>query len=80
MATITLAIPRGYKNSDGEIETDFVDCVLWNNIAKSSLDYIAEGDVVGIRGRLETSINAANVKLTEVLVEKISFLSSKNDD
>ena len=25
----TLAVPRSYKNADGEYETDFIDCTLF---------------------------------------------------
>ena len=26
VANITVAVPRSYKNADGEYETDFIDC------------------------------------------------------
>ena len=29
VATLTLAVPRSFKNMEGEYETDFIDCVLW---------------------------------------------------
>ena len=29
VTNITIAIPRSYKNSDGEYETDFVDCTIF---------------------------------------------------
>ena len=34
VSNMTLAIPRSFKNADGEYETDFVDCSLWNTIAE----------------------------------------------
>ncbi len=77
---ITVAVTRNYKNQDGIYETDFIRCVLWNAIASSTCEYCHKGDIVGIKGRLETS-NYENDKkdrvyVTEVIVEKITFLSS----
>ena len=36
VSNMTLAIPRSFKNADGEYETDFVDCSLWNTIAENT--------------------------------------------
>lgn len=75
VGTITLAIPRSYKNSEGEYETDFVDCELWNSIAQNTTEYCKKGDIVGVKGRLESKDN----KLV-VVAEKITFLSSRKED
>lgn len=73
---IHLAIPRSYKNSDGEYETDFIDCELWNTtIAQSASEYCRKGDIVGVKGRLESKDN----KLV-VMCEKLTFLSSNNSN
>ena len=39
MTFITLAIPRGYKNMNGEYDTDFIDCVLWDVVASNTAQY-----------------------------------------
>lgn len=36
VTNITLAVPRSYKNVDGEYETDFISCVLWKGIAENA--------------------------------------------
>ncbi len=41
---IKLAVPRSYKNENGEYETDFIPCVLWNTIAVSTCEYCKKGD------------------------------------
>ena len=33
VATISLAITRSFKNMDGGYDTDFIDCVAYDNIA-----------------------------------------------
>lgn len=81
---VTIAVTRNYKNSEGIYETDFIRCVLWNAIASSTCEYCHKGDIVGIKGRLETS-NFENEKndkifMTEVIVEKITFLNSKRPE
>ena len=36
---ITLAVPRSWKNENGEYETDFIDCVLWKGVAENTCEY-----------------------------------------
>ena len=38
ISTITLAVPRSYKNENGEYDTDFIDIVLWNSVAENTAD------------------------------------------
>ncbi len=77
---ITLAVTRNYKNIDGVYDTDFIRCVLWNSVAANTCEYCQSGDVVGVKGRIETRIYEKENKevkfMTEVVVEKITFLSS----
>lgn len=75
ITNITLAIPRSYKNTNGEYDTDFVTCKLWNNLAEQTNNYCNKGDIVGVRGRLQTEDD----KLI-VIAEKITFLSTKKED
>src|SRR5574344_1812471 len=80
VSNLTLAVPRSYKNDQGEYETDFVDCVLWNNIASKTAEYCHKGDLLGIKGRVQTSTyekDGETKKLMQVVAEKVTFLSSK---
>ena len=54
VATISLAIPRSFKNINGEYETDFVDCIMWDSVARSTAEYCHKGDIVGIKGRIQS--------------------------
>ena len=82
LANITLAVPRSFKNSSGEYETDFINCTLWRGIAENTVEYCKKGDLVGVKGRIQTSNyedSDGNKRVaTEVVVEKVTFLSSKN--
>lgn len=72
---LTLAVPRSYKNEDGEYETDFVPCTLWNGIAENVAEYCRKGDIVGVKGRVQSESNGI-----VICAEKVTFLSSKKED
>lgn len=84
VASITLAVPRSYKNTNGEYDTDFIPCVLWKGVAESAAEYCHKGDLVGLRGRIQSrKINLDEEKkreVTEVVCEKLTFLSSKKNN
>ncbi len=80
MSAITIAVSRPFKNSDGIYEADFIRCILWNNIALNTCEYCHTGDIVGIKGRLQTRMYETDEKqkkyITEVIAEKITFLTN----
>jgi len=80
VCNINLAIGRTYKNADGEYGTDFVDCVLWDDLGERTVDYCRKGDLVGLKGRVETNNyekDGEKRKSTKVVAERISFLSNQ---
>lgn len=79
VATISLAIPRSFKNSEGLYDTDFVDCVAFDSIASNTSEYCKKGDIVGVKGRVQSrTIENAGKKenIMDIICEKITFLSS----
>ena len=83
VATLSLAIPRSFKNSEGVYDTDFIDCVLFDSIADNTSEYCKKGDIVGIKGRVQSRVVEKEDKkeyLTEIIAEKVTFLSSKKED
>ena len=80
MSLITLAVPRSYKNINGEYDTDFLDCTLWTNIAENTAEYCKTGDVIGIKGRVQSRLvdkeDGTKIKKTDIIAEKVTFLSS----
>lgn len=73
--TLVVVIPRSYKNAEGIYESDEVAARLSSSIYHNVAEYCKVGDVVGIRGRLET-------EGTNLLVntEKLTFLSSSRPE
>ena len=76
---ITVAVPRTYKNVDGNYETDFIRCTLQNGIAENCYEYCHKGDVVGVKGRIQTTNDDGKYAM-EVIAEKVSFLSSRKEE
>ena len=83
VGTLSLAIPRSFKNIDGIYETDFINCTLWEEKAKITKEYCKVGDIVGIKGRLQSNViktEEGSRYFLEVVAEKVTFLSSKKKD
>lgn len=80
VASVTLAVSRAYKNINGEYDTDFLDCTLWTGIAENTAEYCKTGDIIGVKGRLQTRIiekdDGTKYKKVDVIAEKVTFLSS----
>lgn len=79
-ADIVLAVNRSFKNEEGIYETDFINCRLYGEVAEQTSYWCKKGDIVGVRGRLETynTVTEDNIKQKNmvVIVERITFLSS----
>jgi len=83
VTNITLAVPRSYKNSSGEYDTDFIDCVLWTGIAETTTQYCKKGDLLGVKGRIQSRyFEKDDVKrqISEVVAEKVTFLSPRKKE
>ena len=72
-ATLTIKIPRYFKNENGEYENDIIDVKLTDSIAENTLKYCTVGDLIGVKGRV------VGQGVMEIHAEKITFLSTKND-
>lgn len=83
VATISLAIPRSFKNMEGNYDTDFIECVAFESIAENTKEYCNKGDVVGVKGRVQSRLIEKNGKkenVMEIIAEKVTFLTSKRQE
>ena len=86
VTTVILAVNRNFKNADGVYDTDFIRCILWNSVASTTTEYCRVGDVIGVKGRLQTSKyedeNKKTHYITDVIAERVTFLSTnkKHED
>lgn len=72
---LVMAVPRSFKNENGEYDTDYIEVRLSNSIETNVSTYCEKGDLVGVKGRLESGINKMSV-----VADKVTFLSSKKKD
>lgn len=80
---VTVAVPRAFKNMEGNYDTDFVPCILWDGIAVNTCEYCKKGDVVGVKGRIQTGsyeVDGVKKYTMDVIAEKVTFLSNKKAD
>lgn len=76
---LTIAVPRNYKNENGEYETDYIKCRIDGKIAENTMEYCHKGDIVGVKGAIHSE-EISGVYNTYIQVEKITFLSSNNKE
>lgn len=78
----TLAVNRTYTNQQGQREADFINCVTWRRQAENTANYLRKGNLAGIEGRIQTSNfegkDGNRVFMTEVVVDSVQFLESRN--
>ena len=76
--SFTLAVNRNKQ------ETDFINCVAWNNWAELLEKYTRKGSQIGVEGRIQTrnydDRNGKKIYVTEVLANKITLLESTKSD
>ncbi len=77
---ITIAIPRSFKDSNGEYQTDFIDVVLFDSVAKNTAEYCNKGSIVGIKGRIQSNVvedeKEGKKYYMDIIAEKVTFLTS----
>ncbi|WP_305138569.1 single-stranded DNA-binding protein [Dubosiella newyorkensis] len=79
--SFALAVNRTSKK-EGQPDADFINCVAWNKTAELMAQYLRKGSLIGIEGRIQTrsydNQQGQKVYVTEVLVNMIQFLGSRN--
>ncbi|NKQ18398.1 single-stranded DNA-binding protein [Brevibacillus laterosporus] len=80
VATFTLAVNRRVQN--GQNEADFINIVVWRQLADLCANYLSKGKKCALEGRLQVrSYDDQDGKkrfVTEVIAENVQFLSSKD--
>ena len=78
----TLAVSRKFTNAEGERETDFLNIVVWRNLADNCHKYLKKGSKAGVVGSMQTrsydAQDGTKRYTTDVVAEEVEFLSTKN--
>lgn len=81
ITNITLAVTRPFKDLNGFYQTDFIDCIVWEATAKRIIKYCLQGDLLGIKGRIQIAKEDTpefKKNITQVVVENLSMLAHAN--
>ena len=84
VVNFSIAVSRGYKNANGEIETDFFPCVAWEKLGENLSQYVKKGDQVAVEGKLQNRSYETETGLkryvTEIIAENITYLNKVNTE
>lgn len=79
-ASFTLAVNRQFKNSNGEREADFINCVIWGKSAENLANWTHKGQLIGVTGSIQTrnyeNQQGQKVYVTEVVADNFQMLES----
>ena len=83
VSNIYLAVQRPFKNIEGQYDTDFVKCSVWEGLSTLIESYCQKGTMVALKGRIQSykkEINESNITMMEVIAERISYLKDTKED
>lgn len=80
----TLAVDRNYKNKAGEKEADFIDIIVWRQLAEICANNLYKGRLVSVEGALQirsfTDKDGNKRKAAEIVADNVFFLDYKKDN
>ena len=80
-ARFSVAVNRRFKNSEGNYDADFINCVAFGKSAEYMEKNIKKGMAIGLTGRIQTGSytnkDGQKVYTTDVVVEETEFVESK---
>ncbi len=81
MARYSLAVDRKVKDSSGNRQADFINCVAFGKSGEFAEKYLRKGIKICVSGRIQTGSytnkDGAKVYTTDVVVEEQEFCESK---
>lgn len=82
VATFTVAVDRPFQ-SQGQRETDFIDCVAWRRLAETVAEHMRKGRLVAVEGRLQIrsyeTQDGQRRRVAEVVADEVRFLDRPRD-
>ena len=85
VASFTVAVERDFsgKDSGGQKETDFIDCVAWRQTGEFVSKYFTKGRLIAVSGRLQirnwNDKDGSKRKSAEVVADNCYFADTKKD-
>ena len=80
VVSFTLAVNRRFAK-DGEQQADFINCQAWRQSADFMANYVKQGALLGVEGRIQTrnykDQSDRTVYVTEVVCDSVQILAQK---
>lgn len=77
----TLAVSRRFANANGDRETDFINIVVWRELAENCAKYLSKGSKCGVVGEMQTrsydAQDGTKRYVTEVMANEVEFLNTR---
>lgn len=86
VAKTSLAVSESYKDKDGnkQEKTQWLNLVMWRNLAEVAEKYVKKGQLVFIEGKVETreyeDKDGVKRYLTEIICSELKMLERKDSD
>lgn len=77
IARFTIAVSRNIKSKDGKYESDFINCIAYQNNAEFISKYFEKGSGILVEGHIQTGSyekDGKKVYTTDVVVERVEFV------
>ena len=77
---MSIAVPKGYKNANGEIDTDWFDIVAFRALADTCGKYLHKGSKIVVEGHLVNDNyvkDGVTIYKNKIIADKIEFCDSK---
>ncbi len=82
VCTFSIAVDRRFQQKGEEKKSDFFNIVAWRQQADFVCRYFGKGRMILVEGELQTRSytdkNGANVRVTEIIADRLSFTGEKS--
>lgn len=82
VCSFTVAVNRRFKNSNGNYDADFINCIAWRNTAEFISKHFKKGSMIGVVGSLQTRVYEKDGQkryITEVVAEEAYFAGGQTE-
>ena len=81
LARFSIAVTRRFKNSNGEYDADFINCVAWRQTGEFIAKHFQKGGMIAVVGSIQSRSWDGNdgkkQYATEVVVDEVYFTGAK---
>lgn len=77
----TLAVDRQFTDTNGQRDSDFINCTIWRKSAENLSNFTRKGSLIGVTGHIQTgqytNQQGQTVYTTDVVVDNFALLESR---